>query len=96
MVAAPRELDVASIRGDFPILNQTVHGHPLVYLDNAATSQKPRAVIDVAAILVVLTEVPRDADGAPCEPNCLGHDSSDPAGGCAGRVPRAARRFPRQ
>jgi cysteine desulfurase/selenocysteine lyase len=46
MVAAPRELDVASIRGDFPILNQTVHGHPLVYLDNAATSQKPRAVID--------------------------------------------------
>ena len=31
---------------DFPILQQKVHGHPLVYLDNAATSQKPRAVID--------------------------------------------------
>ncbi|MGP8201747.1 MAG: cysteine desulfurase [Limisphaerales bacterium] len=35
-----------SLRKDFPILDQQVHGHPLVYLDNAATSQKPRAVID--------------------------------------------------
>lgn len=35
-----------SFRKDFPILDQNVHGHPLVYLDNAATSQKPRAVID--------------------------------------------------
>ena len=34
------------LRQDFPILNQQVHGHPLVYLDNAATSQKPRAVIE--------------------------------------------------
>jgi cysteine desulfurase/selenocysteine lyase len=34
-----------SLRKDFPILDQQVHGHPLVYLDNAATSQKPRAVI---------------------------------------------------
>ena len=33
-------------RADFPILNETVHGRPLVYLDNAATSQKPQAVID--------------------------------------------------
>jgi len=38
--------DVQRIRQDFPILNQTVHGKPLVYLDNAATTQKPRAVID--------------------------------------------------
>ncbi len=38
---------VEKIRRDFPILHQQVHGHPLVYLDNAATSQKPRAVIDV-------------------------------------------------
>ena len=38
--------DWAALRKDFPILDQTVHGHPLVYLDNAATSQKPRAVID--------------------------------------------------
>jgi len=38
-------LDVASIRDDFPILSRTVYGKPLVYLDNAATSQKPRQVI---------------------------------------------------
>jgi cysteine desulfurase/selenocysteine lyase len=46
-VAAVRpSLDVARIREDFPILRQRVHGKPLVYLDNAATSQKPQAVID--------------------------------------------------
>jgi cysteine desulfurase/selenocysteine lyase len=39
-------LDVARVRKDFPILATTVHGHPLVYLDNGATTQKPRAVID--------------------------------------------------
>jgi cysteine desulfurase/selenocysteine lyase len=38
--------DVWKIREDFPILKQQVHGKPLVYLDNAATSQKPQAVID--------------------------------------------------
>ena len=38
--------DVAKIREDFPVLKQKVHGKPLVYLDNAATSQKPQAVID--------------------------------------------------
>ncbi len=38
--------DVEKIRKDFPILRTKVHGHPLVYLDNAATSQKPQAVID--------------------------------------------------
>ena len=39
-------LDVAALRRDFPILDQTVDGKPLVYLDNAASSQKPRQVID--------------------------------------------------
>jgi cysteine desulfurase / selenocysteine lyase len=39
-------IDWASWRADFPILDQQVHGHPLVYFDNAATSQKPRAVIE--------------------------------------------------
>lgn len=34
------------LRQDFPILDQQVHGHPLIYFDNAATTQKPRAVID--------------------------------------------------
>jgi cysteine desulfurase/selenocysteine lyase len=38
--------DVERVRGDFPILEQKVHGKPLVYLDNAASAQKPRAVID--------------------------------------------------
>ncbi len=40
------ELDVERIRADFPILRRQVHGRPLVYFDNAATSQKPRQVID--------------------------------------------------
>src|SRR5262245_10963843 len=38
--------DVAAVRADFPVLHQRVHGHPLVYLDNAATSQKPAVVLD--------------------------------------------------
>lgn len=41
-----QHLDVAKIRQDFPILHQTVNGRPLVYFDNAATSQKPLAVIN--------------------------------------------------
>jgi len=41
-----RPLDVPAIRRDFPILNQRVHGKPLVWLDNAATTQKPQSVID--------------------------------------------------
>jgi len=39
-------LDMAEIRKDFPILHQEIYGKPLVYLDNAATTQKPQAVID--------------------------------------------------
>src|ERR1041384_2174371 len=38
--------DVHRVRRDFPILGQAIHGKPLVYLDNAATTQKPKAVID--------------------------------------------------
>ena len=44
---ASRCLDVRTVRQDFPILKQRVHGKPLVYLDNAATTQKPQIVIDV-------------------------------------------------
>ena len=40
------DFDVESVRADFPALHQEVNGHPLAYLDNGATSQKPRAVID--------------------------------------------------
>src|SRR4051795_1469946 len=39
-------MDWKAIREDFPILDQKVHGHPLVYFDNAATTQKPRAVVE--------------------------------------------------
>jgi cysteine desulfurase/selenocysteine lyase len=44
--AASDAFDETRLRGDFPILSRTVHGKPLVYLDNAATSQKPQCVID--------------------------------------------------
>ena len=43
---AKQPIDWDSLRADFPILHQKVHGHPLIYFDNAATSQKPRAVLD--------------------------------------------------
>ena len=43
---APASLDWAALRRDFPILDQEVHGKPLVYLDSGASSQKPRQVID--------------------------------------------------
>ena len=42
----PSNFDAEKIRADFPLLQQSVNGHPLVYLDNGATSQKPQAVID--------------------------------------------------
>ncbi|MGH7790292.1 MAG: SufS family cysteine desulfurase [Candidatus Binatia bacterium] len=45
----PPGFDVERLRAEFPILQQTVHGQPLVYLDNAASAQKPRAVIDAIA-----------------------------------------------
>jgi len=41
-----RAFDVQIIRADFPILKRQIHGKPLIYLDNAATSQKPQVVID--------------------------------------------------
>ncbi len=44
--ATKKMIDWAKLRADFPILDQKVHDHPLIYFDNAASSQKPRAVID--------------------------------------------------
>lgn len=44
--AVTATFDVEKIREDFPVLKQTVHGKPLVYLDSAATAQKPTAVVD--------------------------------------------------
>ncbi|WP_163467755.1 aminotransferase class V-fold PLP-dependent enzyme, partial [Klebsiella michiganensis] len=46
-VAAP--FDVESVRRDFPALHQSVNGHPLVWLDNAATTHKPQSVIDATS-----------------------------------------------
>ena len=46
MRAIDSPFDVAAIRADFPVLHQLAHGKPLVYLDNAATTQKPRQVLD--------------------------------------------------
>lgn len=43
------ERDFAAIRNEFPMLKKLIHGHPLVYLDSAATSQKPNCVIDAIA-----------------------------------------------
>jgi hypothetical protein len=42
----PKRFDVERVRGDFPILGRRIRGRDLVYLDNAATAQKPQAVID--------------------------------------------------
>jgi len=49
--ASAPPLDVEALRRDFPILARKVHGRPLVYLDNAATTQKPTSVIEAAADL---------------------------------------------
>ncbi len=42
----PKQLDITAVRREFPILNRLVKGKPLIYLDNAATAQKPQTVID--------------------------------------------------
>ena len=46
MVATQEKIIATKVRADFPILHQQVQGKPLVYLDNAATSQKPLTVLD--------------------------------------------------
>src|SRR5215211_2483381 len=48
--AAAAAWDVARVRADFPVLAQTVNGKPLVYLDNAASSQVPQVVIDRGSV----------------------------------------------
>ncbi|MBN8929158.1 MAG: cysteine desulfurase [Rhodospirillales bacterium 69-11] len=50
VITKPAALDVDAIRAEFPILSQTVRGKPLVFLDSAASAQKPRAVIDAMRI----------------------------------------------
>jgi len=50
LVSGTRAFDAYAIKRDFPILHQEVHGKPLIWLDNAATTQKPQAVIDRIAL----------------------------------------------
>ena len=45
-VTAEKKLDARKARADFPIFEQEIHGHPLAYLDSAASSQKPRQMLD--------------------------------------------------
>lgn len=49
LAASSSGFDPKTVRADFPALSQTVNGHPLAYLDNAATTQKPRAVIEAVS-----------------------------------------------
>src|SRR6188768_3401314 len=49
LTTTPSALDADRIKTDFPILDQEINGHRLVYLDSASTSQKPRVVIDTVA-----------------------------------------------
>jgi len=44
--------DVEAVRKDFPVLSKEVHGHPLVFLDSAASSQKPRQVLEAERVFV--------------------------------------------
>ncbi|MBU9889865.1 MAG: aminotransferase class V-fold PLP-dependent enzyme, partial [Candidatus Omnitrophica bacterium] len=46
LVESEKRIDIEAVRKDFPILGEKVYGKPLTYLDNAATTQKPRAVIE--------------------------------------------------
>ena len=50
LISGTRTFDATAIKRDFPILHQQVHGKPLIWLDNAATTQKPQAVIDRIAL----------------------------------------------
>ena len=57
---APVTFDVERIRADFPILSREVYGKPLVYLDNGASAQKPKAVIDAMRARGAEVPIPTD------------------------------------
>ncbi|MBN9170006.1 MAG: aminotransferase class V-fold PLP-dependent enzyme, partial [Microbacterium sp.] len=78
--------DVAAVRDDFPILSSSVNGQPLVYLDSAATSQKPRAVIDaeVAFLTRANSAVHRGAHTLAAEATELFEDARAAVAGFVG------------
>lgn len=85
----PRALDPNALRADFPILSRSVDGHPLVYLDSAATSQKPRAVIDaeVAFLTNENAAVHRGAHTIAAEATELFEDARAAVAGFVGAEP---------
>jgi cysteine desulfurase/selenocysteine lyase len=82
-------LDPRALREDFPILGRSVDGHPLVYLDSAATSQKPRAVIDaeVAFLTNENAAVHRGAHTLAAEATELFEDARATVAGFVGAAP---------
>lgn len=90
MSSSAPTLDVAAIRDDFPILSQSVHGHPLVYLDSGATSQRPRAVIDaeVAFLARENSAVHRGAHTLAAEATELYEDARRAVAGFVGAEPQ--------
>jgi len=82
-------LDPAAVRADFPILAETVHGTPLVYLDSAATSQRPRTVIDaeVAFLAHANAAVHRGAHTLAAEATELFEDARAAVAGFVGAAP---------
>jgi len=85
----PIALDPNALRADFPILSRSVDGHPLVYLDSAATSQKPRAVIDaeVAFLTNENAAVHRGAHTLAAEATELFEDARATVAGFVGAAP---------
>ena len=64
--------DVQRVREDFPILRQLVHGRPLIYFDNAATTQKPQVVLD--AMVALLHRHQRQRSPGRSQPERAGDD----------------------
>lgn len=89
MTSPASVLDLAAIRADFPLLGERVNGHPLVYLDSGATSQKPQAVIDaeVAFLTRSNSAVHRGAHTLAAEATELFEDARAAVAGFVGAQP---------
>ena len=87
--AALDDAEVMGLRADFPILQERVHGHPLVYLDSGATSQRPRAVLDAERDFLTHTNaaVHRGAHTLAAEATELFEDARATVAGFVGAEP---------